>query len=59
MKTGVIVDISSNSAYQIPKIMIPKNTYRLAEKHEQAFLDKLLRMCKGQLQERRTCLCAV
>ena len=46
MKTGVIVDISSNSAYQIPKIMIPKNTYRLAEKHEQAFLDKLLRMCR-------------
>lgn len=46
MKQGVIVDISSNSAYQLPKLMIPQKTYRLAEKHEQAFLDKLLRMCR-------------
>ena len=46
MTKGVIVDISSNSAYQLPKIMIPRKTYCLAEKHEQAFLDKLLRMCR-------------
>ncbi|SDA25860.1 NAD(P)-dependent dehydrogenase, short-chain alcohol dehydrogenase family [Ruminococcus sp. YE71] len=45
MKRGVIVDISSNSAYQLPKLMIPKRAFALAEKHEQEFLDRLLRMC--------------
>ena len=32
MTKGVIVDISSNSAYQLSKIMIPRKIYRLAEK---------------------------
>ena len=45
MKSGVIVDISSNSAYKLPKMMIPKKTYTLAEKHEQQFIDKLLKIC--------------
>ncbi|MBQ8960315.1 MAG: SDR family NAD(P)-dependent oxidoreductase [Ruminococcus sp.] len=45
MKKGVIVDISSNSAYQLPKMLIPEKTYRLAEKQEQEFLKRLLRMC--------------
>ncbi len=51
MKQGVIVDISSNSAYQLPKIMTPRKTYLLAEKHEQEFLDKLLRLC-GFIKDR-------
>lgn len=46
MKKGVIVDISSNSSYQLPKFLIPKKVYTLAEKHERKFLDKLLRMCR-------------
>ncbi len=46
MKKGVIVDISSNSAYQLPKFMVPKGIYTLAEKDEAKFLVKLLRMCR-------------
>ena len=38
MKAGsVIVDISSNSAYSLPNLMIPKKAYPLAETDEKAF----------------------
>ncbi len=40
---SVILDISSNSAYALPKFIIPKRTYRLAEINEEKFLNKLLK----------------
>ena len=43
-KGGVIVDISSNSAYALPKILINKKTYALAETDEEKFLKKLLKL---------------
>ena len=43
MKAGsVIVDISSNSAYSLPNIIIPKKAYPLAETNEEAFLKKMI-----------------
>lgn len=44
MKSGsVIVDVSSNSAYVLPKFLISKKTYALAESDEALFLKKLLK----------------
>ncbi len=43
MKKGVIVDISSNSAYSLPNMIIPKKAYELAETDEEAFVKKLLK----------------
>ena len=44
MKKGsVIVDISSNSAYSLPKFIIPKKAYPLAETDEKAFVAKILK----------------
>lgn len=44
MKPGsVIVDVSSNSAYVLPKFLISKKTYALAETDETAFIQKLLK----------------
>ena len=44
MKKGsVIVDVSSNSAYSLPKFIIPKKAYPLAETDEAAFLAKILK----------------
>ncbi len=44
MKAGsVIVDISSNSAYSLPGLMIPKKAYPLAETDEAAFLAALVK----------------
>lgn len=44
MKPGsVIVDVSSNSAYVLPKFLISKKTYALAETDEELFLKKLLK----------------
>lgn len=44
MKPGsVIVDISSNSAYSLPNLMIPKKAYPLAETDEKAFVAKLVK----------------
>ena len=46
MKAGsVIVDISSNSAYALPKFIIPKRTYALAEGDEKKFMKRLLHIC--------------
>ena len=54
MNSGsVILDISSNSAYVLPKFLISKKTYRLAETNEKAFLEKLLKrsnLAKGEYQ---------
>lgn len=44
LKRGsVIVDISSNSAYSLPNIIIPKKAYVLAETDEEAFVKRLLK----------------
>ena len=47
MKEGsVIVDISSNSAYVLPKIMLSKKEFALAEINEGAFLEKCIKKSK-------------
>ncbi|WP_294472506.1 SDR family NAD(P)-dependent oxidoreductase [uncultured Ruminococcus sp.] len=43
---SVILDISSNSAYALPSVIIPKRTYKLADTDEEKFLKKLLRLCR-------------
>ena len=44
MKPGsVIVDVSSNSAYQLPNFIIPKKKYPLAETDEQKFINTLVK----------------
>lgn len=44
MKEGsVIVDVSSNSAYQMPNFMIPKKVYPLAVSDENKFLAKMIK----------------
>lgn len=43
---SVIVDISSNSAYMLPKFLVCKKVYALAETNEELFLKKLLKKCK-------------
>ena len=40
---SVIVDVSSNSAYVLPKFLISKKTYMLAETDEREFIRKLLK----------------
>ncbi len=45
-KGSVIVDIASMSAYALPKMAIPKKAYLLAEKDEDMFIRKALRMSK-------------
>lgn len=45
MKKGsVIVDISSNSAYVLPKFLISKKTFALAESNEEMFIKKSLKI---------------
>lgn len=55
MRSGsVIVDVSSNSAYVLPKFLISKKTYLLAETDEARFLKKLLKkssLPKGDYQK--------
>lgn len=51
---SVIVDISSNSAYALPRFLISHKTYSLAETNEEEFLQKCLKMCclvKGDYQK--------
>lgn len=43
---GVIVDISSNSAYMIPGMLASEKTFALAEANEEEFLKKILKMPK-------------
>ena len=42
-KGSVIVDVSSNSAYALPKFLINKRQYLLAETDEEAFITKMLK----------------
>lgn len=43
MKAGsVIVDVSSNSAYILPKIVVNEKTFALADKNEALFIKKIL-----------------
>lgn len=55
MKPGsVIVDVSSNSAYVLPKFLISKKTYALAKTDEALFLKKLLKkssLPKGEYEQ--------
>lgn len=45
MKPGsVIVDVSSNSAYALPKVLINYKTYALAETDENQFLKKMIKI---------------
>ncbi len=44
MGSGVIVDVASNSAYALPKFLINKKMYALADSNEDAFLKKALKM---------------
>ena len=53
-KGGVIVDISSNSAYALPGFLISKRTYALDETDEDKFIKKLLKkanLAKGDYQK--------
>ncbi len=43
---GVIVDVSSNSAYMLPDFLANKKTFSLAETDEELFLKKSLKMSK-------------
>lgn len=53
--SSVIVDVSSNSAYILPSIIIPKKAYALAETDEALFLKKLVKrasIAKGEYQQK-------
>ena len=53
-KGSVIVDVSSNSAYILPKFLINKKVYALAETDEEQFLKKLIKISnlpKGQYEK--------
>lgn len=43
---GVIVDVSSNSAYMLPDFLASKKTFALADTNEELFLKKALKMSK-------------
>lgn len=43
-KGSVIVDIASNSAYALPRIIIPEKAYRLADVNEKEFLRRVIRL---------------
>ena len=43
---SVIVDIASNSAYQMPNFLLPKKAYKYADKDEKLFLKKVLKFPK-------------
>ena len=45
-KGSVIVDVASNSGYQLPNFIIPKKGYRYCEIDENKFLKKTLRLTK-------------
>ena len=54
-KGSVIVDVSSNSAYVLPSIIIPKKSYKLAETDEDKFVAKLCKranLAKGEYQRK-------
>ena len=54
-KGSVIVDVSSNSAYILPSIIINKKIYKLAETDEDAFVKKLVKksnLAKGEYQRK-------
>lgn len=43
---GVIVDISSNSAYMTPSFLLPKKLYPLAAIDEETFIKKMVKKCR-------------
>lgn len=45
-KGSVIVDVSSNSAYILPELVASKKTFALADKDEELFLKKSLKLSK-------------
>ena len=40
---SVIVDVSSNSAYALPRLVIPKSAYKLADTDEKEFMKKMVK----------------
>ena len=42
---GVIVDVSSSAAYALPDFMISKGLCHLAEKDEERFVERLMKLC--------------
>lgn len=56
MKEGsVIVDIASNSAYQLPEFILPKKSYKYADTDEKKFLKKSLKMVRMIKNEYNAC----
>ena len=52
-KGGVIVDVASNSAYVLPKFLINKKVYAMAETDEELFVKKIVKksnLAKGDYQ---------
>lgn len=52
---SVIVDVSSNSAYILPNMIIPQKAYKLAETDEDKFVKKLVKrsnLAKGEYQRK-------
>ena len=45
-KGGVIVDVASNSAYVLPKFLINKKVYALADQDEEKFVAKIIKKAK-------------
>lgn len=45
-KGGVIVDVASNSAYVLPKLLINKKLYALADHDEEKFVKKIVKKAK-------------
>ena len=45
-KGGVIVDVASNSAYVLPKFLINKKVYALADHDEEKFVKKIVKKAK-------------
>lgn len=45
-KGGVIVDVSSNSAYMVPALLAHKKSFELAISNESKFLSRYLSLCK-------------
>lgn len=45
-KGSVIVDIASNSAYQLPSFILPKKAYKYADNDEELFLKKTLKLVR-------------
>ena len=46
MKSGVILNVASNSAYMLPDFLANKKTFALADTNEELFMNKVLKLSK-------------